>query len=127
MGSVSLDGLYDTAYKASQSEAPFNAGNKSLSNLVQQILPFTESGVPGNILIQSNNGNLTAEYPTGYAPPTFDVNAKQSNISLGQISRLSSSWSQWNFSNQGTVAYRNYSMVYKYVPVGYTGSWTNKI
>ena len=127
MGSVSLDGLYDTAYKASQSDASFNAGNKSLSNLVQQILPFTESGVPGNILIQSNNGNLTAEYPYGYAPPTFDANAKQSNISLGQISRLSSSWSQWNFANQSTVAYRNYSMVYKYVPVGYTGSWTNKI
>ena len=112
MASVSLDGIYDTAYKASQSDASFNAGNKSLSNLVQQILPFTESGVPGNILIQSNNGNLTGEYASGYAPPTFDTNAKQSNISLGQISRLSSSWSQWNFANQSTISYKNYSMVY---------------
>ena len=58
MGSVSLDGLYDTAYKASQSDANFNAGNKSLSNLVQQILPFTESGVGGNIVLKDNNGKL---------------------------------------------------------------------
>ena len=123
MAQVKLSGIYDTAYKSSQSFSSTwkNEGNNSLGALVQQILPFTESSQPGQLLIAGNNGNLTGDFPEGYGT-TYNQDHKISNLSLGNISRYSSSWSQWNFNNQSSPTYVNYSMVYKYVPWGWSGS-----
>ena len=108
MAQVKLSGIYDTAYKSSQSFSSTwkNEGNNSLGALVQQILPFTESSQPGQLLIAGNNGNLTGDFPEGYGT-TYNQDHKISNLSLGNISRYSSSWSQWNFNNQSSPTYQN--------------------
>ena len=65
MPPVSLATVYEKAYKASSSFSSTlrNAGNKSLGNLVQQFLPFTESYQSSTQnVIRMNNGNLSVGF-----------------------------------------------------------------
>ena len=64
MPPVSLATVYEKAYKASSSFSSTlrNAGNKSLGNLVQQFLPFTESYQSSTQnVIRMNNGILMGQ------------------------------------------------------------------
>ena len=97
MTQVSLGGLYTQSYKESGSfsfsDPGYNDGNKSLGSLVQQVLPFTSSADPTslNAITTYNNGNLSGFNILQKNGGVVNVN-KQTNISLGQISRYSSSW-----------------------------------
>ena len=80
---IELSGdVYVSATKASQS-ATFNTGNKSLALLVQNVLPFSASGITPNVmsrLIKYNNGNLTGFNPAngnGTFPLMTDVSLEE--------------------------------------------------
>jgi hypothetical protein len=125
MPPVSLAAVYEEAYKASSSFSSTlrNAGNKSLGNLVQQFLPFTESfhSTTQNV-ITMNNGNLSGEY----AMEDANYSAKQTNISISDLAKYTASWGQWDF-NGGSLSLVGYSMTYKYVPIGYNYAGSSKI
>ena len=125
MPPISLSTVYELAYKASSSFSAQtkNVGNKSLGNLVQQFLPFTESNQSSTpLVIDYNNGNLSGEF----AMEDANYSAKQTNISIREIANYSSSWRQWDFNGSSPSIY-GYSMTYKYVPIGYDYAGSSKI
>ena len=125
MPPVSLATVYEKAYKASSSFSSTlkNAGNKSLGNLVQQFLPFTESYQSSTQnVIRMNNGNLSGEY----AMEDANYSAKQTNISISDLAKYTASWGQWDFNGAG-LSEEGYSMTYKYVPIGYNYAGSSKI
>lgn len=115
MANNSLDDIYDVAYKASASVSGFNAGNKSLTSLCQNMPPFSSSAIPSaavaNLLIKYNNGNMSGQVP----PNGSNTNNVNTNISLGTLSSFSGS-----FANNYTfgATYNFPTMFFKYVPEG---------
>ena len=124
MTQVSLGGLYTQSYKESGSfsfsDPGYNDGNKSLGSLVQQVLPFTSSVDPTslNAVTTYNNGNLSGFNILNKAGDVVNAgNPKQTNISLGQISRYSSSWKPFDPTSAFNATHPQ--MMFKYVPNGY--------
>tara|TARA_B110000444_G_scaffold261229_1_gene311953 strand:- start:2430 stop:3623 length:1194 start_codon:yes stop_codon:yes gene_type:complete len=115
MANNSLDDIYDVAYKASASVSGFNAGNKSLTSLCQNMPPFSSSAIPSaaiaNLLIKYNNGNMSGQD----APGAAVTSVNNTNISLGTLSSFSGS-----FANNYTfgATYNFPTMFFKYVPEG---------
>tara|TARA_R110001592_G_scaffold20044_3_gene81825 strand:+ start:231 stop:1442 length:1212 start_codon:yes stop_codon:yes gene_type:complete len=113
---IELSGdVYVSATKASQS-ATFNTGNKSLALLVQNVLPFSASGITPNVmsrLIKYNNGNLTGFNPAN-GNGTFPL---MTDVSLGDFSFFSASM----YAPVGSINPARPAMMMKYVPLG----WTN--
>lgn len=125
---ISLDSLYDRAYKASSSFSTTyrDAGNKSLGALAQQVLPFTESGQPAtSVTNRGNNGNITGDFPQGY-PSSFGYpnQHRLTDWSMAAVAPFSSSWAVWG---SGAVNYKTYAMTYKFVPWGWQGNGSQNI
>lgn len=121
MPNAGIDEVHDICYKASASVSGFNAGNKSLSSISQNMPPFTSSAIPANSIayvIPYNNGNMSGESLTGNGTgPQGGTGPSGSNYSLGTLSTFTSSFAYNMYNN--TPSYGFPTMMFKFVPTGW--------
>jgi hypothetical protein len=119
--STGIDDIHDKCYKPSASVSGFNAGNKSLSSISQNLPPFTSSAIAANSLtyvIAYNNGNMSGESLTGNGTgPQGGQGPSQSNYSLGTLSIFTASYA--NNMVGSSPSYGFPTMMFKFVPTGW--------
>ena len=122
---IKLDpGLYVKSGKPDNTSG-YSGGNKSLSTLVQAVLPYSSSGLTGTgqaqLVIDCNNGNLSGEDIWSLTPQTGYPTSQ--NISMGALSPFTGSATEgagWgNYSGSALPAIEFPTMTFKYVPYGW--------
>ena len=117
---------YVSSGKSSTTQA-YSGGNKSLSTLMQTVLPFS-TGSTNTLLnplrVDYNNGNLSGEQIPSPFLPTVGVTTTKQDISMNDLKDVNSNWGNY----AGTQIERP-TMCFKYVSCNYdlASSSTNQV
>ena len=117
---------YVSSGKSSTTQA-YSGGNKSLSTLMQTVLPFS-TGSTNTLLnplrVDYNNGNLSGEQIPSPFSPTVGVTTTKQDISMNDLKDVNSNW-----GNYAGTQFELPTMCFKYVSCNYdlASSSTNQV
>ena len=108
--------LYVSSGKTSAVQS-YSGGNKSLSTLMQTVLPFSTGSTilsVNSLRVDYNNGNLSGEQVPSPFSPTVGVDTTKLDISMGSFLGVN-----YNWGNYAGTQTQLPTMCFKYVPCNY--------